>query len=86
MTKGFDDVTVTSVDVWHTTERRGETASLLEAGEAVEASGGKDGGGLDFIGRGAGEGVFPSWGRHDGRSQHKSVSTRSWDSGVEHPP
>ena len=35
---------------------------------------------------GAGEGEFPSWGRQDGRSQHKSVSTRSWDSGVEHPP
>ena len=24
-------------------------------------------------------------GRQEGRSQHKTVSSRSWDSGVEHP-
>jgi hypothetical protein len=24
-------------------------------------------------------------GRHEGLSQHKTVSSRSWDSGVEHP-
>ena len=34
----------------------------------------------------AGDWECDGWdGRHEGRSQHKTVSSRSWDSGVEHP-
>ena len=43
------------------------------------------GGCLSFVGVGEGFVAGDCEGRHEGRSQHKTVSTRSWDSGVEHP-
>lgn len=60
MTARVDEVTVASADVRHTIGRGGETASCWGAVETEGGRCGSDGGGLVFVGRGAGEGVLLS--------------------------
>ncbi len=79
--KGFEAGIVASAEVKHFVEGRvwGETfwgclglGGVDESFESAGVAGALDPGDCD--------------GRHEGRSQHKTVSSRSLDSGAEHPP
>jgi len=80
VTEGLEACTVALADVTHFGE--GLVSGVIFS---TRFGGGAGGGFCKAAGVAGGVDCGNCEGRHEGLSQHKAVSIRSWDSGVEHP-